>query len=237
MTDTPSPTYLTAIRTSYDTVAADYVQLVKTPAELDPLSRAMLAAFAESVRAAGPGPVADLGCGPGRVTAHLAALGVPAFGVDLSPRMIELAHQAHPDLDFTVGSMTALPIRDDVLGGILAYYSTHHTPPDQLPTLYAEFHRTLAPGGLLMLAGHVAVDEPLLLRPTQGHGGHPVSYESHLIPVERIAELLRRAGFVVTARLVQAPEEGGEAKRAFGTLLARKPLVRCCDIRPDDRRP
>lgn len=54
------------------------------------------------------GPVADLGCGPGKVTAHLAELGVPAFGVDLSPKMIELARQAHPGLHFEVGSMTSL---------------------------------------------------------------------------------------------------------------------------------
>ncbi|MFF3375957.1 class I SAM-dependent methyltransferase [Streptomyces sp. NPDC002680] len=223
MTDKASPAYLTAIRTSYDTVAADYVQLVKNPAELDPLSRAMLTAFAESVRAAGPGPVADLGCGPGKVTAHLAALGVPMFGIDLSPRMIELARRAHPDLDFTVGSMTALPIRDNALGGILAHYSTHHTPPDQLPTLYAEFHRTLTPGGLLMLAGHAGVDEPLHLRPTQGYGGHPVSYESHLLPAERIAVLLKRSGFVITARLVQELDEGVDPRRSFATFLARKP--------------
>ncbi len=221
MTHDPSPSHLTAIRASYDTVAADYVQLVKNPAELDPLTRAMLAAFAESTRAAGLGPVADLGCGPGKVTAHLAALGVPAFGIDLSPKMIELARRAYPDLSFTVGSMTALPLRDDELGGILAFYSTHHTPPEQLPVLYAEFHRTLAPGGLLMLAGYVGDDEYLHLRPTEGYGGHPVSYESHLLPAERIAELLNRAGFVITARLVQEP--GEVVRRTVVTLLARKP--------------
>jgi SAM-dependent methyltransferase len=217
----PSPSHLAAIRDSYDTVAADYARLVKDPAELDPLSRAMLAAFAEAVCAAGLGPVADLGCGPGKVTAHLAALGVPVFGVDLSPKMIELARRSHPELNFTVGSMTALAHRDDELGGILAYFSTHHTPPDQLPAVYAEFHRTLAPGGLLMLAGHAGADEYLRLRPTQAYGGHPVSYESHLLPAERIAELLRRAGLVITARLVQEPEEG--AGRTFATFLARKP--------------
>lgn len=31
--------YLAAVRESYDTVAADYFEQVKTPAELDPLSR------------------------------------------------------------------------------------------------------------------------------------------------------------------------------------------------------
>jgi SAM-dependent methyltransferase len=79
------PSYLAAIRESYDTVAADYTQLVKPPAELDPLSRAMPAAFAESVRAAGLGPVADLGCGPGKVTAHLADLGGP-YSASTCPR-------------------------------------------------------------------------------------------------------------------------------------------------------
>jgi len=82
------PSYLAAVRESYDTVADDYVALVKTPSELDPLSRSMLIAFAELVQAPDRGPVADLGCGPGRVTAHMAGLGVSVFGIDVSPKMI-----------------------------------------------------------------------------------------------------------------------------------------------------
>ncbi|WP_424637616.1 class I SAM-dependent methyltransferase [Embleya sp. AB8] len=213
------PSYLAAIRKSYDTVAADYAQLVKRPTELDPLSRAMLATFAELTQTTNLGPVADLGCGPGLITAHLAALGVPARGIDLSPNMIELAQRAYPTLDFAVGSMTELPIRDNELGGILAYYSTHHTPPESLPILYAEFHRTLAPGAHLMLAGHVGNDEHV--RPTQAYGGHPVTYESHLLPAARIATLLTRAGLTITAQLIQEPTQ--TTKRAAATFLAQKP--------------
>ncbi|GAP49098.1 class I SAM-dependent methyltransferase [Streptomyces azureus] len=213
------PSHVTSVRESYDTVAADYARLVKQPAELDPVSRAMLAAFAELVRPPHPGPVADLGCGPGKVTAHLAALGVPVFGVDVSPEMVELARAAYPDLRFTVGSMTALEIGSGELGGILAYYATHHTPPQWLPTVYAEFHRTLAPGGRLMLAGPVGSGEHL--RPSHAYGDHPVSYESYLLPPDRIAELLHRAGLVVTTRVVQEPDEG--TKRQIGTFLAYKP--------------
>ncbi|MGW1259825.1 class I SAM-dependent methyltransferase [Streptomyces sp. NPDC002513] len=212
--------YLAAVRESYDTVATAYAELVKSPAELDPLSRAMLATFAQIVRAADlGGPVADLGCGPGKVTAHLSGLGLPAFGVDLSPKMIELARLAYPSLNFTVGSMTALAIRDNQLGGILAYYSTHHTPPELLPTVFAEFHRTLAPGGHLMMAGYVGDD--VCLRPTQAYGGHPVSFASHLQPPDRLAALLEQAGLVVTAKLLQAPDGG--VKRTIATFLARKP--------------
>ncbi|MFJ9683389.1 class I SAM-dependent methyltransferase [Streptomyces sp. NPDC101194] len=215
----PDLSYLAAVRESYDTVASDYFEQVKPPAELDPLSRGMLNVFAEMVRTAGLGPVADLGCGPGKVTAYLAERQVPAFGMDLSPAMVELARGAHPDLRFSVGSMTSLPIEDDNLGGILAYYSTHHTPPALLPVVFGEFHRTLAPGGSLMLAGHVGGGQHL--RPTQAYGGRPVSYESYLLPPDRIAELLKQAGLVLTARLVEEPKEGAE--RTFATFLAHKP--------------
>ncbi|WP_035850700.1 class I SAM-dependent methyltransferase [Kitasatospora azatica] len=212
------PSYLAELRESYDTVAGDYVKLVNSPAAIDPLGRAMLATFAELVRAADLGPVADLGCGPGRVTAHLADLGVSVFGIDLSPEMIGLARQAYPELRFAVGSMTALELGDEELGGILAYYSTHHTPPQWLPVVFAEFARTLAPGGWLMLGGYVGDDEQV--RFTEAYG-HPVSYGSYLLPLERIAELLGGAGLVVTARLLQEPAEG--MKRRHACLLARKP--------------
>lgn len=101
------PSYLTTTRESYDTVADDYAELVKSLLAKEPLGRAMLAAFAEHVRADGGQPVADLGCGPGHVTAHLNSLGVSAFGVDLSPKMVEIARRTYPDLRFEVGSMTA----------------------------------------------------------------------------------------------------------------------------------
>ncbi|MFJ9728159.1 class I SAM-dependent methyltransferase [Streptomyces sp. NPDC101209] len=214
------PSYLAAVRESYDTVADAYAERVPRPADLDPLSRAVLGMFAGTVREAGLGPLADLGCGPGYVTAHLAALGAPVFGVDLSPRMVALARRAHPDIPFTVGSMTALGIGTGTLGGILAHYSTHHTPPRELPVLYAEFHRTLAPGGLLMLSGHAGDNEHT--RPTHAYGGHPVSYESHLLPAARLTALLQHAGLQITAQIDQAP--GKTTGRTYVTLLARKPV-------------
>ena len=84
--------------------------------------------------------------------------------------------------------------------------------------MFAEFHRTLAPGGHLIPAGHVGHGEHP--HPTRAYGAHPVSYESHLLSAERIAELLEQAGPAVTARLVQEPEEG--MRWRVGTILARK---------------
>ncbi|MFI1165459.1 class I SAM-dependent methyltransferase [Streptomyces sp. NPDC020801] len=164
-----------------------------------------------------PVRVADLGCGLGRVTAHLAGPGLDVFGVDLSSAMVGLARRAHPQLSFTQGSMTALPFGDGTLGGILAWYSTRHTPPERLRAVFAEFARTLAPGGHLLWGCH-AGDENL--RPGRGYG-HPVSCRWYLRSVERVAEVLGRAGPVVTARLVQEP--GGRLARPHACLVARKP--------------
>ena len=208
---------LQGIRAAYDTVAADYDRLLHTALDGMPLDRAMLGAFAELVRAADAGPVADIGCGPGRVTAHLHGLGAPVFGVDLSPGMIEVARRTHPELRFEVGSMTGLDLVDGSLGGIVAWYSTVHTPPELLPVVFAEFHRVLAPGGRLLTA-FKAGDE--LRRLTSGYG-HELALDVYWTPPERIERLLTEAGLVVDARLVREPDAREAGPQAY--LLAYKP--------------
>jgi hypothetical protein len=101
----------------------------------------------------------------------------------------------------------------------MPWFSTYHTPPEYVPVVFAEFHRTLAPGGHLLLGVYVGDDEHL--RPARAYGGHPVSYESYLLPPDRIATLLGQAGLIVTARLLQEPDE--RAKGPHTCLLARKP--------------
>ena len=75
---------LDATRRSYDAVASTYEALFGDELAGKPLDRALLAAFAQTVS----GPVADLGCGPGHVTAHLHDIGCQATGVDLAPEMV-----------------------------------------------------------------------------------------------------------------------------------------------------
>jgi SAM-dependent methyltransferase len=206
------PDDMRATRAAYDLVALDYAELLRTELADKPVDRAMLGVFAELVH----GPVADIGCGSGRITAHLAELGIDAFGIDLSPAMVAVARREHPALQFEVGSMESLVTPDAALGGIVAWYSIIHTPASRLPAVFAEFHRVLTAGGLLLLAFQVG-DEPRHLSHAYGHD---IALDAYRLPPESIAGLLAAAGFTVEAQLIREPDAAETTPQAF--LLARK---------------
>ncbi|MFF9011630.1 class I SAM-dependent methyltransferase [Streptomyces sp. NPDC014870] len=207
---------LTATREAYDAVASTYARLFSDSLRDSVLDRAILGAFAEAVRETGDGPVADLGCGPGHVTAHMAELGLSAFGVDASPAMVELARLAHPRLRFDVGAMAALDIADGALGGVLSRWSIIHTPPRELPGTLREFRRVLAPGGHLLLGFSASED-----------ASHPTQVFDHTVaPAYRwwpdhLAELLRESGFAEVARLVREPRPTDRRQFREVHILAR----------------
>ncbi|MFF7077918.1 class I SAM-dependent DNA methyltransferase [Streptomyces lavendulae] len=208
---------LSAVRASYDAVAVDYARLLTGVLEAAPLDRAMLGAFAECVRGGGGGAVADVGCGPGRITAYLNGLGVRAFGVDLSPAMVAVARRSYPGLRFEVGRMAPLDVADGALGGVVAWHSTAHTPPGELPAVFAEFARVLAPGGYALLAFEAGDGRRRL-----DHAyGHPVDLDVYATPPGLAADRLAEAGLTEVARLVREPDPDETGPRGF--LLTRKP--------------
>ena len=221
---------LSVTREAYDAVAVTYAELFRDSLHDSPLDRAVLGAFADFVSASGGGQVADLGCGPGHVTAYLARLGLAAFGVDISPAMIELARRAYPGLRFDVGSMAALDIADGVLGGVLSRWSIIHTPPQDVAVILAEFHRVLAPGGHL-LVGFSASDDP----------SHPTQVFDHTVaPAYRwwpdhLAMSLRESGLDEVARMVREPQPTDRRQFKEVQLLARKAVREPSDAGVDLR--
>ncbi|WP_405798623.1 class I SAM-dependent DNA methyltransferase [Streptomyces sp. NBC_01506] len=191
--------WLADARTSYDTVAVSYADRIRDALAGEPYLRAALAVFAELVDAAGGGPVADVGCGPGHVTAHLHGLGVDAFGIDLSSAMIDVARRDHPHLRFEVGSMTDLDLPEASVAGLLAFWSLIHIPDEAVPTVFGHFHRAVRPGGPLLLGFHVG-DESRLK--TQGYGGHPMNVHVHRRRPDQVSLWLRDAGFTVESHLL-----------------------------------
>jgi SAM-dependent methyltransferase len=210
------PSGLETVRESYDRVADAYVELGMGRLEAEPWLRAVLGAFAESVR--GLGPVLDVGCGPGTVTAHLTELGLDASGVDLSPRMVEHARRQYPHLRFSVASATELDLAPASLGGVLGWWSLFNLPRESLPGVLRAFAEALVPGGQALIGTHVGDGD---LRRTEGYGGLPVSWTTHLYRPEELTKMLVDAGLEVVAELrlpVRAP-----SLRPQVLLAARRP--------------
>ena len=177
--------YLADIRTSYDNVAVSYAELVANPADGEAAAFDLLAQLVDGI-------VLDVGCGPGRTTGSLAARGLRVVGIDLSPGMIEVARRDHPRLDFRVGTMTALDFPDSSLAAVVSWWSIIHLPRDVVPQALAEFHRVLAPGGVLLVGFHVGTEST---HKTSGYGGHPMNVHVHRWTAPALTELAVAAGF------------------------------------------
>ncbi len=200
------PADLDAVRDSYDRVADNYVDLIASTGlgdiRLQPWLKACMDVFADAVRELGP--VLDVGCGPGTVTAYLRESGLDVSGVDLSPRMIEHARRLHPDCTFEVASATDLDLAPGSMGGILGWWSLFNLPREVLPQVLGGFHDALVPGGQVIIATHVGDDD---VRRTEAYGGVPVTWTTYQWRPEQLATLVEDAGLQVVAEL-RLPADG-----------------------------
>ena len=178
------------MRTAYSAVAAQYIDLFdrgwadrEDPGDLALVERHLLGL---------PGPVLDLGCGPGQWTAHLDARGADVTGVDVVPEFLAHARAAHPGPRFVLGSMTGLDLPAHSVAGVLAWYSTIHLPPAELDGVLAGIRRLLAPGGALVVGFFDSED---VVAPFD----HTV-VTAHRWPADVLAQRLAAAGFTELER-------------------------------------
>jgi SAM-dependent methyltransferase len=103
----------------------------------------------------------EAACGPGVVTRALAPRAGSVVGVDLTPKMVELARREAATLDnveFAIGDATALGAADGSFDGALARFTLHHVP---VPArLVEELARVVRPGGAVVLADHLLDEDP-----------------------------------------------------------------------------
>ncbi|MGW3044823.1 class I SAM-dependent DNA methyltransferase [Kitasatospora sp. NPDC001159] len=203
------------VRGSYDVVAEEYLGRIGGELAYKVVDRALLGVIVEE--AAG-GTVADLGCGPGHVTGWLVGQGAAVVGVDLSPKMVELARREQPKAEFRTGDLLALPATDGEFAAAVALYSVIHLEPEELLPAFVEMRRVLRPGGVLLVSFHLG-DE---VRRMAQWWGHQVDVDFHFLRTEAVTARLTEAGFAVEARLEREglPEE---APTRRGYLLARRP--------------
>lgn len=96
------------------------------------------------------GRTLDLGCGEGRLSRDLTALGREVVGVDASPSLIAAARDASPGLELHLADAASLPFADASFGLVVAFMSFQDV--DDLGGAIREAARVLASGGRLCLA-------------------------------------------------------------------------------------
>jgi SAM-dependent methyltransferase len=186
-----NPAWNRGLVLSYDRSAERYAETFFRELDRKPYDCELLDAFAAALR--GRRTACDLGCGPGHVARYLKARGVDIFGIDISPRMVEVATRLNPDILFTQGDMLALDLPDEPLSGLVAFYSLIHLSRESALRALQDIHRVLLPDALLLLSfhggtGELHADEFL---------GLPVSIDATLFQPDEMAGYLRRAGFTV----------------------------------------
>jgi SAM-dependent methyltransferase len=206
------------LQQSYDRVAGEYAARIFGELEHKPFDRALLDRFAEIVRPLGS--VCDLGCGPGHVARYLHERGLTVFGVDLSPGMIAEAQRLNPGISFREGTMLALDFEDSSFGGIVAFYSIIHMPPDLVAHAFGEMWRTLRPGGALLVAFHLGEDD----HHVDELWGEQVSLDLFHLEREDIERRLSDTGFIVAESLERPPYPDVEYQSRRAYFLARKPV-------------
>lgn len=210
--------FLAVTRDGYDRTAAMYAERFQHHLVDKPVELGVISAFAGLI-AKGPNTnVLDVGCGTGASTALLAADGLTVSGLDISSAMVDQARRLNPELSFTVGSMTSIPVADRSLGGVCAWYSIIHIPDDDLAGVFGEFYRVLVPGGLALVAFQVG-DEPRILTHAFGQQVHLTFYRRQ---PHWVASQLADAGLGVYAEVVRQPDDDGFETTSHAFLIARK---------------
>ena len=104
------------------------------------------------VRMASPAPgssVLDLATGTGDIAAACADRGASVVGLDITKRMIELAHLKHGTrVRFLVGDMLALPFPSASFDIVTTGYGLRNVP--DLTAALGEIQRVLKPGGVIL---------------------------------------------------------------------------------------
>ncbi len=170
----------------------------------------------------------DLGCGEGRLSRDLKAIGHDVVAVDLSPTMVAAARELDRDLEVHLADARDLPFEDGSFDLVAAFMSLQDM--DDPDGAVSEAARVLEPGGAFCLAvvhplasaGQFDGEEPSSpfvvagsylerswYRDSFARDGLTMTFVSERRPIQSYVDALAHAGLVVERlRETDVPESG-----------------------------
>ena len=169
-----------------------------------------------------PGPVLDLGCGPGWETGTLHERGYVAVGFDISRALLDFARREHPADGHVRGDMRRLPFGDGAFAGCWACASMLHLASDDLDVALSEVARVLAPGAAFVASVQVGDREGFVPRNSAPDTELFYGYRSP----EDWRTRVEAAGFEVEELIAEISEDVAshlnEGARGWATVIARR---------------
>jgi SAM-dependent methyltransferase len=213
------------LRAAWEKNAPGFIAWARKPGH-DSYWRFHREAFFELLPAPGERTL-DLGCGEGRVSRDLTALGHHVVGVDASRTMIDAARSASVEFACVHADAARIPLRNASFDLVIAFMSLQDV--EAFEAAIAEAARVLQPGGRLCLAivhpfgsagsfeGEQA-DSPFVVRGSYldrfyyqddlARGGIELTIVSAHRPLHAYVDALADAGFVIERLAERAVPEG-----------------------------
>ena len=185
----------------YENSADSYAEMMDTEINL-PVYRDTLGRLAARIVDL-PGALVDTSCGSG----HMLLMYRECFdqareliGIDLSPRMGEIARSRLGSASIQLGDMRDLSgIEEGAAVAVLSFFAIHHIDSNDIVKALQEWSRVLQSGGQLIVAAW------------EGAGlidyGETSDVVAHRYSEEQVSNWVLRAGFVVDRCVVEPVEE------------------------------
>ncbi len=147
-----------------------------------------------------PGPVVDMGSGPGFLTEELLRRGYPVRAIDSSPESVELLRGRLAEragfLGASVGALDAIPLSDAEAGTMFLVEVLEHLAADDRQQVVREIARVIRPGGILVatVPNQEDLDAKKIACPDCGCVFHRVQHMQSL-DAEIVSSLLDACGF------------------------------------------
>ena len=163
--------------------------------------------------------VLDAACGPGNVSRYLMAQrpDLDLLGIDLAPRMVELAREAVPSAQFAVHDCRHLADLQLHFDGIICAFGLLYLSGEEATAFISAAGQALDPGGVLYLSTMLGESEDSGFQPCSTGDQVYINYHSE----DQVVRSLQRCGFT-QLKQSRLPSPSAAVKRTTDLIVMAK---------------